>query len=368
MKRVNRWVRSIFALCVIVLSQGVFAADAVVDVEGVDFSGKTITIIVPFKEGGGGDVWARLIAPILPQYLPGNPEIIVSNRPGVGSIKAANAFAEEAIPDGLTVFVTALSTQFPFLLGDPRVRYDYNKWRVLVASRTGGVVYTTPVFGLKNASEVAKLRDKRLVFSSQGVTSNDLVSMLSFELLGLDVKPIFGVRGRGAARLAFERGDTTIDFQTSAGFLKYVKPLVAQGRATPLFSLGALDERKQMVRDPEFPELPHFAEVYENVHGKPPSGLAWDSWFAFFSAGFAAQKFLVLPKETPQSIVTTYQNAFKQLLQDPDYLEGKKTDIGGYEHVAGERAENLYKLATQVPGEQKQWVKDWLRERHKVKL
>ena len=30
---------------------------------------------------------------------------------------------------------------------------------------------------------------------------------------------------------------------------------------------GALDDSGNLVRDPTFPDLPHFAEVYEMVHG-----------------------------------------------------------------------------------------------------
>ena len=34
------------------------------------FAGKTIEWVIPFKEGGGGDTWARFNAPFLARYLP----------------------------------------------------------------------------------------------------------------------------------------------------------------------------------------------------------------------------------------------------------------------------------------------------------
>ena len=43
------------------------------------FSGKTIEWVIPFKEGGGGDTWARFNAPFLTKYIPGNPTIIITN-------------------------------------------------------------------------------------------------------------------------------------------------------------------------------------------------------------------------------------------------------------------------------------------------
>ena len=43
----------------------------------VDFSGEQITWIIPFKVGGGSDVWSRLYAPFFQKYLPGNPIVAV---------------------------------------------------------------------------------------------------------------------------------------------------------------------------------------------------------------------------------------------------------------------------------------------------
>ncbi|WP_246026639.1 hypothetical protein [Paracoccus luteus] len=85
-----------------------------------DFKGKTIEFIIPFSPGGGSDTWARFNAPLLQKYLPGNPTVVVVNEPGGGSTKGANVFATRARPDGLTILGTSASTQFPYLLKDPR--------------------------------------------------------------------------------------------------------------------------------------------------------------------------------------------------------------------------------------------------------
>jgi len=332
------------------------------------FAGKMIEWVVPFKVGGGTDAWARYVAPFLAEHLPGNPEVKIRNLPGGGSTKAANQFAAKASPDGLSLLGCSASTQFSFLLGDPRVRYNYERWQVLMAERTGGVVYTTPVFGVMQAAQIPRLVNRHLVYGSQGATSLDLVPLLGFELLGLDVKPIFGIRGRSAGRLAFERGEATIDFQTTAAYIKHVQPLVDKGMAVPLFTLGVLNSQGQLVRDPVFPDLPHFAEVFETIHGKPPQGLAWESWYAFFSAGFAAQKLLVIPKDTPERIVQMYQGAIRSMLKNPGYISTKEHAIGSYEQVTGIEADRLYKLATDVPAAQKKWVRKWLRSKYDLSI
>ena len=108
------------------------------------FQDKTIEWIIPFKEGGGGDTWARFNAPFFQKHIPGNPAIVVNNIPGGGSIKGANLFAERVKPNGLMILGTSGTTQMPYLLDDPRVRYDYSKYKPIMAYPTGGVAYVSP--------------------------------------------------------------------------------------------------------------------------------------------------------------------------------------------------------------------------------
>jgi len=336
--------------------------------QGVDFSGQLIELIIPFKEGGGSDTWGRFNAPFLSRYLPGQPTVIVRNVPGGNSIAGANRFAARARPDGLSVLGTSASTQFPYLMADPRVDYEYKDWRVLMAYGTGGVAYVSSDLGISNAAELGRIADRELLYGSQGPTSLDLVPVLGFKLLGLNVRPIFGMSGRGAGRLAFERGEINLDYQTSTAYLRNVVPLIEQGDAVPLFSWGALNSLGELIRDPTFPDLPHYGEAYELVHGRPPSGLAWESWFAFFTAGFPAQKLLVAPKETPDDIVLAYENAVRAMKQDPDYIARKPAALGAYEQVTGDAAQRIYELATDVPQSARAWVRTWLMDEFRVNL
>ena len=332
----------------------------------VDFSGKTIEWVIPFKQGGGSDTWARFNAPFLSKHLPGNPEIVIRNVIGGGSTKGANRYASSAKADGLTILGTSASTQFPYLLGDPRVRYDYDQWKALMVYPTGGVVYIRPELGITSADQLGNILSQRMTFASQGTTSMDLVPLLAFKIIGLNVRPIFGVRGREAGRLAFERGDANIDFQTTTAYFANVKPLVESGDAIPLFTLGALDQSGNLVRDPALPDLPNLGEVYEQLTGKKPAGVEWESWYAFFSAGFGAQKLLVVPSQTPADIVQTYQAAIQATLSDPEYLKTKDSVFGAYNQVSGVTADRLYDLATKIPKKRSDWIRSWLRETYKL--
>ena len=333
-----------------------------------DFSGKTIEWIIPFSAGGGSDTWARFNAPLLSKYLPGNPVVVVVNEPGGGSTKGTNLFAARAKPDGLMILGTSGSTQFPYLLGDPRVRYDYKDWKVAMAGPTGGVVYTTLALGLTGPEDIALLKDKELIYASQGATSLDLVPLLGFRLMGFNVQHVFGFKGRGDGRLSFERGEVNIDYQTSSAYIKSVQPLADAGQAVPLFSWGVLNEAGEVVRDPTFPDLPSFVEAYETLTGAPPSGPEYDAYFAFFTAGFPAQKMVFLPNETPDDIVNAYQKAFEDMKADPDYQANAEAVLGTYQQVTGPLAQALFEKGTTISPELRQQVAAMLGAEYGVKL
>ena len=334
----------------------------------VDFSGQTIEWIIPFSAGGGSDVWARFNAPLLSRYLPGNPTVIVVNEPGGGSTRGANTFAARAQPDGLMILGTSGSTQFPYLLGDPRVQYEYQDWRIAMASPTGGVVYTTPTLGLTGPQDIAMLRDVELIYASQGATSLDLVPLLGFRLMGFNVQHVFGFRGRGDGRLAFERGEANIDYQTSSAYISSVVPMVEAGQAVPLFSWGVLDAEGNVVRDPTFPDLPSFVEAYETLTGAAPTGPDFDAYMAFFTAGFPAQKMVFLPAGTPDDIVATYQAAFEAMKADPEYVANATEILGTYEQVTGELAQTLFELGTTIAPELRTQVAGMLAADYGVRL
>jgi tripartite-type tricarboxylate transporter receptor subunit TctC len=331
-----------------------------------DFAGKTIDMVIPFAVGGGSDVWGRYNAQFLPKYLPGKPTMVVKNQPGGGSVSGASYFAATAKPNGLTILGTSGSTQFPYLLGEPRAKYEYKDWKLVLASPTGGVAYLSSKLGVKSLKELGKLKGKKIHYASQGVTSLDLVPLLGFRLLGLDVQHVTGFRGRGEGRLAFERGETTIDYQTSSAYIRSSMALVKKGEAVPLFSWGVLDDNGSLVRDPNFSDLPHFAEAYEIVHGKKPSGIEWEVTKAFLIAGFPAQKLLVLPKGTPDDIVEAYRAATRAMLKDKEYQAKRVAVIGDYEQVTDKAGEELMKSATTISPEARKWVRDFLTREYKT--
>jgi len=348
---------------------GVLAAAAIAaPAAAQDLSGKTVEFVIPFSESGGSAQWANFFAPLLHEALPGQPTVVVRYRPGAGSTEGANWFQEQTTDDGTLIFGTSGSTQFPYLLGDPRVRYEYKDWKVVLGSGTGGVIYLPPDLGAKFDGDMDALKDESYLYGSQGATTLDLVPLLAFKMLGLQVDPVFGIEGRGDGRLMFERGEANIDYQTSSAYLRSVVPLVEQNLAVPIFTFGALDAEGNVVRDPTFPDLPSFKEVCEATEGCETTGIAWDAYKAFFISGFAAQKLIYLPGTASQEVVDMYTKALDQIIARPDFKEISQEALGDYPQATGAGAIAAHEGAITISPEAKQYVLDWLKEDYDVTM
>ena len=352
-----------------VILSGVFALALVSTSQAqVDLSGETIEFVIPFSESGGSARWANFYAPLLSEALPGKPTVVVRFRPGAGSTKGANWFQEQTTSDGTLIFGSSGSTQFPYLLGDPRVKYEYKDWQVVLASGTGGVTYLPADIGAKFDGDADDLKGTNFIWGVQGFTRLDLVANLAWKMLGLNVESVAGIKGRGDGRLMFERGEANIDYQTSSAYLKSVVPMVDDGRAVPMMTWGALDASGNVVRDPTFPDIPSFKEVCDATAGCETSGEVWDAWKAFFIAGFPAQKMVFLPKTASAEVVKTFENAFNSIISRSDFEEKSKGILGIYPQLTGDEAQIAKALATEVPDSAKQFVIKWLEEDYDVTL
>lgn len=343
----------------------IFSLAMVPRVHGVDFSGKSIRWIIPFQVGGGTDIWARLYAPFLHKHFPGNPKIVIKNVPGGGSIIGGNYFHTKAPANGFWVFGNSGSTTFPYLLGQSAVKYDFSKYHIIFGSPTGGVLYIKPGMGVKSAKDLKDF-DTKMNYASQGATSLDIIPMLAFDILGLDVKAIFGYKGRGSGRVAFEQGEVRIDYQTTTAYIQNVRPLVKQGAAVPLMTWGVLDEKGNVVRDPIEPDLPCFPEAYEMAYGKGPSGPAWEAWKTFFIAGFGLQKAMWLPEKTPKEIVEIYRTVATKVIADPEFKIVIEKSLGGYTQMVGKEARAGFDQVAATAENSKAWILKWLKDRFNV--
>lgn len=330
------------------------------------YEGKTIELLVPFGTGGGTDVFARYIDPYLNKYVEGNPSIQTVNVPGGESITGANEFELSRRHDGYTLLVTSASTHTPYFLGDPAVKYDLKKLKPIIGLPTGGVVYVHPDTGITGPENIHD-SEVDLIYAGISATGLDLVTLLAFEVLEMDVQAVLGYEGRGPSRVAFEQGESNIDYQTTIAYLTNVVPLVEDGEAIPLFSLGQLDADGDVIRDPAFPDIPSIKEFYEEAFGIEPSGEAWEAYKSFLGSSYTIQKVIWTHDDAPEEALIALRAAAEKIVEDEEFLEKGEEVLGGYEPYTGEELENVVNAMLDTDEAIIQWVKEFLEEKYDVK-
>ena len=306
--------------------------------QGPYYAGKTIEIIVPTAVGGPSDILNRSLAPFLEKHIAGNPAVRIRNMAGGGTVLGSNWFAANAKPDGLTLLASPVGSKIAYLVANPAVRYDFRRMKLVAISGGGAVFYVSPRTGIRSATDLIKAQG--LVMGSPSPPGNTLTALLAFELLGSNPRVVFGFEGVGPARLAFERGELNLDFQATIVYTTQVAPLVREGKATPLMTLGFIDEKGQIVRDPAVPDLPTVYDVYQQVHGRKPDGLLrWKAYRATVAAAWVYGRGLWAQDGTPAEVIRPLHEAIDRMNRDREFQEQAKKLLEGYALLRGDTVE-----------------------------
>ncbi|RZU63020.1 Bug family tripartite tricarboxylate transporter substrate binding protein [Zhihengliuella halotolerans] len=324
----------------------------------------SVKLVVPYAAGGGTDTWARFMAPYLESHVEGEPRVLVENVPGGESVTGSNEFVHSGGANGESLLVTSGTTYFQALLGQSGVEFDFAKMRPLMLNGTGGVVYVSSTTGIQDVQDLADYAET-LTYGGISATGLDLTLLQAMDVLGVDVDATFGFEGRGPARLALERGEVNMDYQTTSAYQTQVEPLVDEGKAVPLFSFGVLEDG-EVVRDPALPDLPTLEEAYEQIHGEEPSGQGYEAYRAFLVPGYVYQKGIWVNEDTPDSIVHAFHAAAGAIAADEDFQEKSHDILGGYPLVSGEEAQDELRESFEISDEVRQYTLDLLEEKHDV--
>jgi tripartite-type tricarboxylate transporter receptor subunit TctC len=92
------------------------------------YRGKKIDLIIGYSSGGTYDLYARLVARYLGNYIPGKPLIVPRNMPGAGSRAAANWVYNIAPKDGTVLATADQSLSLQQAVGDKRISFDTTKF------------------------------------------------------------------------------------------------------------------------------------------------------------------------------------------------------------------------------------------------
>jgi len=362
--------KTIGALTAVAFAAGTLLAPSIAS--ALDFKGKTVTAIVPFKEGGGTDKINRMFAPFWGKHLPGQPKVIVRNMPGGGSIRGNNWFHNNAKPDGLTIMGVSTSSQTGFVLGGKKVKYDLRNWRYILATPRGTVIYSNPSTGIKGlgkgdlGKDLKKLQKHAMVTGAKNPTSAELRLFLAMELLGIkNVKAVFGL-STGKQRKALIRGELNINYDSGGSYQKKVMKYVKNGKVIPLMVLGYTNTEGKIVKDPGYPKFPTIIDAYKSINdGKHPSekGVLWKAYKNFYSMGVMTSKGMALPPKTPKKIVSLYIKTAKTIIKDKKFWKVAKKRLGQYPILFGKDAKQAFSDAVDVTPEVKAFMKKFVKEK-----
>lgn len=333
--------------------------------EDGNFSGETLEFLIPLASGGGTDTWARFIGTELTNYVPGRPGFAPVNEPGGEGISGTNKFARSATTDGTEILVGTASTVVPWVLGRSAVKYSFEDLKPLVVNGTGGVIYARTGAGVKNVNDLIN-RDRPLEFGGISATGLDITTLVAFDLLEADVTSTFGFEGRGPVNLALQRGEIDLDYQTTSAYGSAVEGIAKEGKATVLMSFGQLDESGEVVRDPNFPDVPTVPEAYEQLHGKKPTGEKFEAYKTLLGLTYTYQKGLWVPKETPDKAVTLLRESSEKLGADQEFQNKAAKVLGGYPLVADAGMADRVREAYTVSSSVRSYVKELLESKYDI--
>jgi tripartite-type tricarboxylate transporter receptor subunit TctC len=172
------------------------------------YSGKQIRIIVGTSAGGFYDRWARLLARVMPKYIPGNPGAIVQNMPGGGSVVAVNYIAGVAKPDGLTLVMPNSNIYLVQLAGNQEVRFDLRKFSTIGTQvKNYMLLYMRSDAPYKSIDDIVKAKEPPRCGSSGVGSAGYMVDRVLEVAFGAKINTVLGYAGGNEIDLAVERGE-----------------------------------------------------------------------------------------------------------------------------------------------------------------
>jgi tripartite-type tricarboxylate transporter receptor subunit TctC len=184
---------------------------------------KPVRILVGFTAGGATDLSARFLAQKVSETI--GQQVIVEDRPGAGSMLAAEAVARSA-PDGYTVLVANVTIAMPSMF--KKLTFDVRKDLVPVSLVGFGQVAlivhpSLPVKSVKELVALAKRKPGMLNYGSAGTGSFTHLAMALFESLANVQMVHVPYKGSTQASIGVMTGEAQLLFSSPAAVLGQIK-------------------------------------------------------------------------------------------------------------------------------------------------
>jgi tripartite-type tricarboxylate transporter receptor subunit TctC len=268
------------------------------------FKGKTIKFLVGAPAGGGYDDYGRLFAEFFRRHLPGQPQIVVQNMPGGGSLIVANHIYNQALPDGLTLATGGGSLATASLFGFTGARFDSRRftWLGSMNSEVGLAV----AWSQSPLQTTQDLFEKEFIVGGAGAAAASVVFPTAVNrILSTRFKIIPGYGGAPEIALAMERGEIHGMGNWHYSSIVVNRPdWIKDKKIKFLLQLGL--ERQAAV-----PDVPTVLDVAKTQEQKDLLRLV----FTQETLG----RPIIAPPGLPANIARMLQDGFDATMRDPDF-------------------------------------------------
>jgi tripartite-type tricarboxylate transporter receptor subunit TctC len=299
------------------------------------YKGKTITLITSTGVGGTYDVVARMVARVMPRYLPGHPTIIVQNMPGGGNVLATNYMYAIAPKDG-TAIATLHSAMPLHQVLDPRdVRYDAARFAWLGSTGPQNeMILVWHTAGIKSLDDA---KEREIVLGGTGVASGIvIIPAVMNKLIGTKFKIVTGYRTSEDVNLGMERGEVQARAFGLDSITSQHPDWIAEHKVTFLAQAGAR-------RDQRMADVPLLTELAKNDEQR--------QIFALVSSAPALGQPYVAPPGVPPERLALLRQAFAATLKDPAFLAEAQKIRFNVEPMSGEEVARIVHDTTQAPAD-----------------
>ncbi len=273
------------------------------------YKGRELTTIIGFHPGGGYNAYMRLLSKHMARYIPGNPTIVPRNKPGAGSLLAANYIYNVAPKDGSVMGMFASSTLFSKLLGEKKAKFEINKFTWIGnLDVTTGTCTVWHESGIKSFDE---FRKREIIYGAAGPGSVNSQHPRGFNaLLGTRIKVIHGFPGSTGVLLAMQRGEVDGGCGFALSSLKARRRQVwKQGKLIVVIQTGK-------EKSAELSGVPHLYEMAKSEEDKKVMDLIFGT--------HALGRPISAPPGVPADRVKVLRAAFNATMKDAEFLKDAK--------------------------------------------
>ncbi|MBI3045910.1 MAG: hypothetical protein HYY78_24140 [Betaproteobacteria bacterium] len=335
--------------CVMLAAAGPVAADSVSDF----YKGKTVTIWVGYTPGGGYDVYARTFARHWSKHLPGNPEFIVKNRPGAGSLLVTNELYNILPKDGTAIGVIGRGMPQEKLLGSDQADFDSSKFTWIgSANNEVSVCVSWAKTGITSFQD---LRTRGMIVGGTGEGADtDTFPKVLNNVLGTKLKLVTGYPGGTDVLFAMERGE----LEGRCGY-SWSSAVTTHGdwlRDKKMNVLLQISTEKH----PDLPDVPFVMDLAETDQAR--------QILEFIFARQAWGRPFLAPPGVPADRAKALQDSFMAVIRDPGFIADVKKQKLEVNPLPGPRIAQLIARMHQAPLEVVNLAREATNKRDRIQI